>query len=169
MDFLELTKKRYFVRSYTSQEVEKEKLDYILECARYAPSAVNKQPWQFIVINSELQKKKLQKVYSAKWFAEAPLYIIVCANDSVAWTRQYDNKNHADIDAAITTEHICLAAAEQGLGTCWVCNFDIDECKHSLGLSANIHPVAIIPIGYPADSKHNPTARKSIDEIVTIL
>ena len=150
MDFLELTKKRYSVRSYTSQEVEKEKLDYILECARYAPSAVNKQPWQFIVVQSELQKQKLQKVYPAKWFVEAPLYIIVCANDSVAWTRQYDNKNHADIDAAITTEHICLAAAEQGL-------------------SANIHPVAIIPIGYPVDSKHNPTARKSIDEIVTIL
>lgn len=120
MDFLELTKKRYSVRSYTSQEVEKEKLDYIFECARYAPSAVNKQPWQFIVINSELQKQKLQKVYPAKWFVEAPLYIIVCANDSVAWTRQYDNKNHADIDAAITAEHICLAAAEQGLGTCWV-------------------------------------------------
>ena len=119
MDFLELTKKRYSVRSYTSQEVEKEKLDYILECARYAPSAVNKQPWQFIVVQSELQKQKLQKVYPAKWFVEAPLYIIVCANDSVAWTRQYDNKNHADIDAAITTEHICLAAAEQGLGTCW--------------------------------------------------
>ena len=112
MDFLELTKKRYSVRSYTSQEVEKEKLDYILECARYAPSAVNKQPWQFVVINSELQKKKLQKVYSAKWFAEAPLYIIVCANDSIAWTRQYDNKNHADIDAAITTEHICLRSEE---------------------------------------------------------
>lgn len=80
MDFLELTKKRYSVRSYTSQEVEKEKLDYILECARYAPSAVNKQPWQFIVIQSELQKKKLQKVYSAKWFAEAPyisLYVLM--------------------------------------------------------------------------------------------
>ena len=56
MNFLELTKKRYSVRSYTSQEVEKEKSDYILECARYAPSAVNKQPWQFIVIQSELQK-----------------------------------------------------------------------------------------------------------------
>ena len=75
MDFLELTKKRYSVRSYTSQEVEKEKLDYILECARYAPSAVNKQPWQFIVVQSELQKQKLQKVYPAKWFVEAPLYI----------------------------------------------------------------------------------------------
>lgn len=168
MDFLELTKKRYSVRSYTSQEVEKEKLDYILECARYAPSAVNKQPWQFIVIQSELQKKSCKRFTLPNGLWKPP-YIIVCANDSVAWTRQYDNKNHADIDAAITTEHICLAAAEQGLGTCWVCNFDIDECKHSLGLSANIHPVAIIPIGYPADSKHNPTARKSIDEIVTIL
>lgn len=61
MFFLELTKKRYSVRSYTSQEVEKEKLDYILECARYAPSAVNKQPWQFIVIQSELQKKSCKR------------------------------------------------------------------------------------------------------------
>lgn len=63
MDFLELTKERYSVRSYTSKEVEKEKLDYILECARYAPSAVNKQPWQFIVVQNDLKKKELQKVY----------------------------------------------------------------------------------------------------------
>ena len=169
MNFLELVKERHSVRHYAQQVVEKEKLDYILDCARLAPSAVNKQPWTFIVVQSDSQKQKLAKCYPAKWFTEAPVYIVVCVNTDIAWKRQFDNKNHADIDGAITTEHICLAAAEQGLGTCWVCNFDIDECKHSLGLSANIHPVAIIPIGYPADSKHNPTARKSIDEIVTIL
>ena len=169
MDFLELTKKRYSVRSYTSQEVEKEKSDYILECARYAPSAVNKQPWQFIVIQSELQKKKLQKVYPAKWFVEAPLYIIVCANDSVAWTRQYDNKNHADIDAAITTEHICLAATEQGLGTCWVCNLDVAMCKENLDLEAYIQPIAIIPIGYPISKEHQLSTRKEINEIVSYI
>lgn len=80
MVFLELTKKRYSVRSYTSQEVEKEKLDYIFECARYAPSAVNKQPWQFIVINSELQKQKLQKVYPANGLWKPPyisLYVLM--------------------------------------------------------------------------------------------
>ena len=169
MDFLELTKKRFSARNYKSDKVEQDKIDYIIECARLAPSAVNYQPWHFMVVISEEQKKKIQQCYNREWFAKAPVYIVVCADRSEAWVRKSDNKNHADIDAAITTEHICLAATEQGLGTCWVCNFDIDECKHSLGLSANIHPVAIIPIGYPADSKHNPTARKSIDEIVTIL
>ena len=169
MDFLELTKKRYSVRSYTSQEVEKEKLDYILECARYAPSAVNKQPWQFIVVQSELQKQKLQKVYPAKWFVEAPLYIIVCANDSVALTRQYDNKNHADIDGAITTEHICIASAEQGLGTSWVFNFDGAMCKENLDLDAYIQPIAIIPIGYPISKEHQLSTRKEINEIVSYI
>ena len=75
MDFLELTKKRYSVRSYTSQEVEKEKLDYILECARYALSAVNKQPWQFIVIQSELQKKKSCKRFTPPNGLRKPPYI----------------------------------------------------------------------------------------------
>ena len=168
MDFLELTKKRYSVRSYTSQEVEKEKLDYILECARYAPSAVNKQPWQFIVVQSELQKQKLQKVYPAKWFVEAPLYIIVCANDSVAWTRQYDNKNHADIDAAIATEHICLAATEMGLGSCWVCNFDLDLLRTNFQLPAEKYPVAIIPLGYIAEQPECFSTRKERGEIVTV-
>ena len=79
MDFLELTKKRYSVRSYTSQEVEKEKLDYILECARYAPSAVNKQPWQFIVVQSELQKKKAAKGLPCQMVCGSPLiYHCMC-------------------------------------------------------------------------------------------
>ena len=80
MDFLELTKKRYSVRSYTSQEVEKEKLDYILECARYAPSAVNKQPWQFVVINSELQKKSCKRFTLPNGLRKPPyisLYVLM--------------------------------------------------------------------------------------------
>lgn len=79
MDFLELAKKRYSVRSYTSQEVEKEKLDYILECARYALSAVNKQPWQFIVIQSELQKKKAAKGLLRQMVCGSPpIYHCMC-------------------------------------------------------------------------------------------
>jgi nitroreductase len=68
--------------------------------------------------------------------------IVVCVNTDIAWKRQFDNKNHADIDGAITTEHICLAAAEQGLGTCWVCNFDVAMCKENLDLEAYIQPIA---------------------------
>lgn len=169
MEFLALTQNRYSVRNYASKQVEQEKLDYILECARHAPSAVNKQPWQFIVVKSEEKKKELQKSYPAPWFVSAPLYIVVCADASTAWTRPCDHKNHADIDAAITTEHICLAAAEQGLGTCWVCNFDVEQCKRSLGLNADVHPVAILPLGYPADAERQPRPRKNISEITTVV
>ena len=78
---------------------------------------------------------------------------VVCVNTDIAWKRQFDNKNHADIDGAITTEHICLATTEQGLGTCWVCNFDVAMCKENLDLDAYIQPIAIIPIGYPISKR----------------
>lgn len=76
------------------------------------------------VVKSNKPKLLIQQSYPREWFTEAPLYIVVCADNSISWVRKSDNKNHADIDAAIATEHICLAAAEQGLGSCWVCNFD---------------------------------------------
>lgn len=103
MKFIELTKERHSVRSYTARPVEQEKLDYILECARLAPSAVNKQPWKFMVVQSPEGKSKICQCYAREWMAEAPLYIIVCAVADEAWTRRYDGKNHADIDAAIAT------------------------------------------------------------------
>ena len=117
MNFLELSKQRYSARNYSSDMIEQEKLDYILECAPFAPSAVNYQPWHFFVVKSNKPKLLIQQSYPREWFTEAPLYIVVCADNSISWVRKSDNKNHADIDAAIATEHICLAAAEQGLGS----------------------------------------------------
>ena len=112
MNFLELSKQRYSARNYSSDMIEQEKLDYILECARFAPSAVNYQPWHFFVVKSNKPKLLIQQSYPREWFTEAPLYIVVCADNSISWVRKSDNKNHADIDAAIATEHICLAATE---------------------------------------------------------
>ena len=87
--------------------------------------------------------------------------------------RKSDNKNHADIDAAIATEHICLAAAEQGLGSCWVCNFDPDMLKDNLHLSPNMYPVAIIRLLMnflePLKQRYSARNRKDITEIVSIL
>ena len=117
MNFLELVKARKSERDYTSQEVEQSKLDYILECARLAPSAVNFQPWHFLIVKSEEAKEKVRKCYNREWIKTAPMYIVVCGDTSQSWKRKSDGKDHCDIDVAITTEHICLAAAEQGLGT----------------------------------------------------
>lgn len=94
MDFLELAKKRFSARSYRPDKVEKEKTDYILECARVAPSAVNRQPWRFLVIESDEKRRLVQECYSRDWLKEAPLYIVVCAEYPAAWTRKYDGKNH---------------------------------------------------------------------------
>ena len=129
MDFKEICKARYSVRAYKPDAIPAEKMDYIKECTRLAPSAVNKQPWKFILFTGEDDRARMQQCYDKEWFREAPAYILVCENHGAAWTRRYDEKNHADIDVAIAIEHLCLAAAEQGLGTCWVCNFRVQLCQ----------------------------------------
>ena len=168
MDFLELTKRRYSARAYSSVTVEQEKLNYILECARQAPSAVNRQPWRFVVVRSDEAKQLVRQCYEREWFAKAPLYIIVYNKISEAWVRDFDEKNHGDIDAAIATEHICVAAAEQGLGSCWVCNFDVERLKNNFQLGSDEYPLAIVPIGYVSKSSDKSTARKPFGEVVSI-
>lgn len=167
MTFMEIVSARRSVRNYTSQEIEPGKLDYMLETVRQAPSACNMQPWLFIVVREQEGKEKLQACYTRDWFRSAPVYIIACADHTQSWKRKSDGKDHADVDVSIATEHLCLAAAEQGLGTCWVCNFDADLLKKHFELPPHIEPIAIIPIGYPDKNyKNEPTPRKSIFEIV---
>lgn len=165
MDFKTLCQARYSVRAYKQEAVPADKLEYIKECTRLAPSAVNRQPWHFITCSSAESRSLLHQCYDREWFKEAPIYILVCENRQEAWTRRYDEKNHADIDAAIAIEHLCLAAAEQGLGTCWVCNFRVQLCHELLQLPEHLYPVAIIPLGYPATDEVPEKARKAMSEI----
>ena len=164
MDFLELVKSRYSCRSYQPQSVEQEKLEYVMECVRLAPSACNKQPWRFRIVSSEEGRKGLCECYEREWFRSAPLYIVASVLHDEEWVRG-DGKQHGDIDVAIAVEHLCLSAAEQGLGTCWVCNFDVERCKRVLSLAANEEPTVLIPIGYPAD-KPKEKQRKDIELVV---
>ncbi len=167
MTFLEIVSARRSVRKYTTQEIEPAKLDYVLETARLAPSACNMQPWRFILIREQENKEKIQQCYNRDWFKSAPVYILACADHQQSWKRKSDGKDHADVDLSIAIEHICLAAAEQGLGTCWVCNFDAELCKKHFNLPEYIEPIAIIPIGYPdAYEISEKTPRKNIFDIV---
>ena len=165
MNFLELVKARYSSRNYENRPVEAEKLDYIMECVRLAPSAVNLQPWRFRIVTDKEIIAQLQTCYKRDWLSTAPCIIVACANHEESWHRRADNKDHADIDVAIAVEHICLAAVEQGLGTCWVCNFNAAQCKEFLALPENWEPVALVPLGYPADEKKE-TPRKALEEIM---
>lgn len=169
MNFLELVHTRYACRSYLTRQVEDEKLDYILECARQAPSAVNFQPWHFVVVRSGQKRQMLQQCYDRDWFRSAPVYIVVCADESVAWTRKSDNMNHACIDAAIAAEHICLAAADVGLGSCWVCNFDAELFRRLFSLPEGMHPVVFIPLGHIDRVPERKMPRKPINEIVSVV
>jgi nitroreductase len=164
MNFLELVKQRYSCRAYKPLGVEKEKLDYILECVRLAPSAVNKQPWCFRIVSKEEDKVRLQQCYNRDWFKTAPMYVVASVLHDEEWVRS-DGKHHGDIDIAIAVEHLCLAATEQGLAACWVCNFDAVLCKELFNLSDNEEPAVLIPLGY-AEDEVKPKNRKPIETIV---
>ena len=164
MNFLELVKQRYSCRAYKPLGVEKEKLDYILECVRLAPSAVNKQPWCFRIVSKEEDKVRLQQCYNRDWFKTAPMYVVASVLHDEEWVRS-DGKHHGDIDIAIAVEHLCLAATEQGLATCWVCNFDAVLCKELFNLPDNEEPAVLIPLGY-AEDEVKPKNRKPIETIV---
>lgn len=166
MKFIDLVKTRYSVRSYEARPVEREKLDYILECVRLAPSAVNFQPWRFAVVTDSEKLAALKTAYAREWIQTVPCMIVACGNHDEAWHRKTDGKDHADVDVSIAVEHLCLAATEQGLGTCWVCNFDTERCREVMNLPENLEPIALIPVGYPAEHAVPEKKRKSLEEIL---
>lgn len=166
MNFLDLVRKRYSVRNYLPQTIEAEKMEYIMECVRLAPSAVNFQPWHFSIVTEPERLAGLKSTYARDWIQTVPCIVVACVDHQEAWHRKIDGKDHADIDISIAVEHLCLAAAEQGLGTCWVCNFDASRCKEVMALPESWEPVALIPIGYAAEESSPEKKRKTLDEIV---
>ncbi|MFV0420508.1 MAG: nitroreductase family protein [Dysgonomonas sp.] len=172
MNLKQLIENRYSIRAYLPQNVEEEKIQYILECARLSPSACNYQPWRLYVVTDKKKLSQIHKSYDREWFKTAPMCIVVCKDSSLSWKRaNTDGKDHGDIDAAIVSQHICLAAHEQGLGTCWVCNFNPELLSVALDLSADLEPVAIFPIGYIDKNKSVPyeKKRKSLNDIAERL
>ncbi len=169
MTFLELAKKRFSVRKFKPDPVKEEDLQYVLEAGRIAPSANNSQPWQFIVVIKDgANNNKVNELYHREWYNDAPVVIIIVADHSKSWHRS-DGKDHADIDVAIAADHMTLAATEKGLGTCWVCNFDVEKTKVFCGLPEHFEPVVIFPLGYPdveVDEERHSVKRKPLSEIV---
>jgi nitroreductase len=163
-ELLDLARSRYSCRAYLPKPVEAEKLEYIKECMRLAPSAVNRQPWKFRIVRSQEGREKLQSCYSRPWFNEAPLYILASLLHEQEWVRA-DGKPHGNIDVAIAVEHLCLAATEQDLGTCWVCNFDAQRCHELFQMPDTEEPVVIIPIGYSAVAETPDKTRKAPEEL----
>ena len=165
MEFSELVSQRYSVRAYRPVPVEDEKLQKVLEAARLAPTAANRQPLQIIVVHTEGREQELKRIYKTDWFVQAPLVICMCATPSRAWVRRSDSKVYSDVDAAIVMDHLVLAATDLGLGTCWIAAFDPDAAREVLELPDGVEPIVFTPLGYPADQP-GPKQRRPISELV---
>jgi nitroreductase len=165
MEFSELVEKRYSVRAYKSDPVEEEKLQQVLEAACLAPTAANRQPFQLIVIHTAGREAELKRIYGRDWFTQAPVVICACGVPSQGWVRGNDGKNYTDVDVSIVMDHLILAAANVGLGTCWIGAFDPDAAREVLGLPQDVEPIAFTPLGYAADQP-KPKKRKPLSELV---
>lgn len=164
MEFYEVLKKRRSIRSYKSDPVPAESLQKILEAIQNAPTACNKQPFKFFIVKEDAKRKELASIYREDWLKTAPVIVAAASNESLAWRRREGN-SIADADTAIAMEHFVLAAAAEGLGTCWICAFERAKANAVLGLEGSSWNVfAISPLGY-ADASPIPFVRKKIEEI----
>jgi len=164
MNVMEAIRERKSIRSYESRPVGEEELQAVLEAARLAPSANNRQEWRYVVVRDQATRERLMVASNNQHFvAEAPVIIACCAETDgrllrcgqVAYT----------IDVAISIDHMTLAAVELGLGTCWIGSFYEDQVKEILDIPEEIRVVELLTLGYPAEPGR-PRERKSLDEIV---
>jgi nitroreductase len=167
VEFTELIARRYSVRAYKPDPVEDEKLRKVLEAARLAPTAANRQPFQIIVAKTSGREQELSRVYKSEWFTDAPIVICVCGASSKAWTR-WDGRNYCDVDVAIVMDHLILAAADQGLGTCWIGAFDPAAAREVFQVPDDMEPIVMTPLGYAADVAGG-KKRKALDELVRYI
>jgi len=167
MDFLDLAKQRCSIRSFADKAVEKEKLDYILESGRVAPSACNRQPQRIIVVQHAENIKKVQKAY--RTFGSTCI-MIVCRDTRDTLVRPFDNKCSGDLDIGIVADHMMLAAREKGIGSVMVGLFDPRIISREFNIPDYIEPTALLIFGYPKegflDAERHLTQRKPINDTV---
>jgi nitroreductase len=164
MDFQDLIRRRYSVRAYRPDPVPEEALARILEAGRLAPTAANRQPFRIVVLHSGACREALRGVYARDWFLQAPIVLCVCGVPSEAWVRK-DGRSHLDIDAAIVMDHLILAATEEGLGTCWIANFDADAARDVFEVRPGEVPLLLTTLGYAHD-RPGVRERRRMEELV---
>jgi len=150
MEYEELIRRRYSVRAYQPRPVEEDRLNTVLEAARVAPTASNRQPFQILVIHTEGRKEELGRIYQRPWFVQAPILLCGVGVPRLSWVRA-DMRRYLDVDVAIVMDHLILAAANLGLGTCWVAAFNAAAARKALELPDDVEPLIFTPLGYPAD------------------
>lgn len=172
MELSNLIRSRESIRNYDpSKPVPRNVLERILEAGRLAPSACNIQPWKFLVISSPEMLTKVRACYHREWFKEAPHILAVVGNREQAWKRSFDGYNSVETDVSIAMTYLILAAEDEGVGTCWIANFDPAILRESLSLAENQVVYCITPLGYQKEGfrKTGKKNRKLPEEVTEFL
>jgi len=159
---------RRSIRAFKKDDIPEDYLLKLIDAARFAPSAGNLQPWEFVIVKSFERKKALAKAaLNQSFIFEAPVAIVVCANEarSARYYGERGAKLYCIQDTAAAIQNLLLAAYGLGLGACWVGAFNEAEVAKVIEADKGIRPVAIIPIGFPLE-KPSPPSRRSIKEII---
>jgi len=161
MSTLDVILSRRSIRKYQDKPIPKEALDKILEAAKQAPSAVNKQPYRFVVVDDPEIKKELKSLLS-RFLDKAPVVIVGCANIKALMTGKW-----AVIDTSIAFQNMVLAAWSLGVGSCWVGSFNEQKIKELLKVPDKWKIVALVTFGYP-DEQPKQRKKKPTDELFGI-
>lgn len=171
MDFWSVLERRHSMRAFQSAPVSDEAVERILDAAIRAPSAGNRQPWHFVIVRNARAKAALeQAAYGQSFVSEAPVVIVVCAEPerSAARYGERGRRLYCLQDTAAAVENILLAATALGLGACWVGAFDEAAAARAVALPEHFRPVALVPLGVPAESPEA-TPRRTLDEVSSRL
>lgn len=158
--------------SFQTQPIPPEKLKRVMGAARLAPSQHNLQPWRFVVIQDHERKRLLAQASSrGKIIAEAPAVVVAFAVEEDIPVTIGGYISAYPLDVAVAVDHLRLAATAEGLGTNWIIEFNEEKVRSVLHVPEGIHPIAVVPIGFPADGNghskpSDAEGRKSPDEVI---
>jgi nitroreductase len=172
MDLFEAIRTYRSCRQYQSKPVPTDKLKAILGAARLAPSQGNFQPWRFVVVqDDEIKRRLAQACVRGRMVGEAPVVVVAFSVEEDVPVTIGGYISAYPLDVAVAIDHLQLAATAEGLGSIWMVDFHEDKVRAVLGVPEGIHPIAILPIGYPAEpnggTKADAEGRKSPDEIIS--
>jgi len=167
--FLDMARERWSVRKFTPEQISDVHMARILEAGRMAPSACNYQPQRVLVLQSDEAIARMRSV--THWAFNAPTVLLVCADLAESW-KNVDGCDSAEVDAAIALDHMMMEAWECGVGSTWVRGFDERVMRQAFGIPATWKIVAMMPMGYPAESARPSIwhfKRKSNEEIYRFI
>ncbi len=167
---LEVILRRRSCRAYHPDPLPREHIDFLVEALRRAPSAGNLQPWHFYLVeNPELKKQLVRAAYGQDFLAQAPVVFVICALPETSAARYGERGRNLYVyqDTAAAVENLLIAATALGYGTCWVGAFDEQSVSRILALPPDQQPVAMVPVGRPAEHPA-PTPRLSKNQVLTI-